>query len=285
MMQMITDILNLYLAMLVHFFLKWPYVIKIFICVGLIFLVVYASIKIIIYIMKRWGVACFFAALKHIIIFCQFLLFYVTKILPQFREKFEQIDTALNSSGIKLGECRERAKSITFKSGKKIWKKAFFIVLFIAFVFVVLPYYMEPALSGNSKNICAQINRLSADIQGRIQNYADCYYAPAVKEEPDVSGSEEEETETEIDEIQRHILHLNEEGYSGANLRSTPEKKDGRDKNIITSISGDDELDYENEVVEYGGITWIKVSMEGIEEAWISKKLIRKEDLEAAGIQ
>lgn len=280
MMRAVTDILNLYLAMLVHYFLKWPYVLKVFICVGLIFLLAFAAVKIIIYVVKRWGKTFIFTVLKYAILLFQLLFLGIVKILPQFRERFEKIDTALNELGIKLSECEKQEKSINLKLWKKIWKTCFWVLILGTLVFVVLPYYMEPALSGNAKDICAQINQMSAGVQERIQGYADKYYVPAVKEETEAADMEE--PELEIEENIQYVLHLKEDGFDGANLRSTPEKKSG---NVIIVIFGDDELIYENEIVDNGGIIWLKVSKEGIEEAWISKKLIREEDLEAAGIQ
>ena len=77
-------------------------------------------------------------------------------------------------------------------------------------------------------------------------------------------------------------MHLNSEGYYGANLRSSPEKIN---TNVLTTASGEDELIYENEIVNDGAITWIKVSTERFSEVWVSKKLIREEDLKAAGIE
>ena len=75
---------------------------------------------------------------------------------------------------------------------------------------------------------------------------------------------------------------MNSEGYYGANLRSSPEKTN---TNVLTAVSGEDELIYENEIVNDGTITWIKVSTEKFSEAWISKKLIQEEDLKEAGIE
>lgn len=89
-------------------------------------------------------------------------------------------------------------------------------------------------------------------------------------------------TDSKPDDGYQYILHLNSEGYYGANLRSSPEKTN---TNVLTAVSGEDELIYENEIVNDGTITWIKVSTEKFSEAWISKKLIREEDLKEAEIE
>lgn len=99
------------------------------------------------------------------------------------------------------------------------------------------------------------------------------YTKPVVSEEPEEVSIEEEG--------EKQVLHLGGQGYDGANLRSAPEKGG----NVITIISGDIELFYENEMAEGDTTIWLKVSTEGIEEAWISKKVIREEDLEKIGIQ
>lgn len=245
MIHMVTDIVKLYTAMLLSYVLKWPYALKVIVCVEFIFFAVYLLTKSAIFLARKIGIPFLFGIFKYVIYILQWIIFQISKVAPKFQEKGGQFDEALNTLGMKSEEWHNKLK-------------------------------MEPVLSGSAKNACDKINQFSADFEGNIRSYADRYYTPAksvISEEPEEVSIEEEG--------EKQVLHLGGQGYDGANLRSTPEKGG----NVITIISGDIELFYENEMSEGDTTIWLKVSTEGIEEAWISKKVIREEDLEKIGIQ
>ncbi len=279
MIHMITDIVKLYTAMLAFYILKWPYALKVIVCVEGIFFVGYLIIKLAFSLVKKIGIPFLFGILKYVIYILQWITFQACKVIPKFQEKGENFDESLNVLGIKLEEWHGQLKKKPLQKDVKrkvLWSGSL-ILLVVLVIFVIIPYYMEPVLSGNAKNVCVKINQLSAEFEGNIRDYANRYYTPAV--EP-VSLEEQKNGAIETKE-KGHVLHLGGEGYDGANLRSTP----GKEGNVITVISGDIELLYENETVEDDSTIWLKVSTEGVGEAWISKKVIREEDLERIGIE
>lgn len=278
MIHMVTDIVKLYTAMLLSYVLKWPYALKVIVCVEFIFFAVYLLTKSAIFLARKIGIPFLFGIFKYVIYILQWIIFQISKVAPKFQEKGGQFDEALNTLGMKSEEWHNKLKMEPLKKEvkRKVKWGGSIIVLAISIVFIIIPYYMEPVLSGSAKNACDKINQFSADFEGNIRSYADRYYTPAksvISEEPEEVSIEEEG--------EKQVLHLGGQGYDGANLRSTPEKGG----NVITIISGDIELFYENEMAEGDTTIWLKVSTEGIEEAWISKKVIREEDLEKIGIQ
>lgn len=280
MIRMIADILNIYAAMILYYVLKMPYGLRMVFDVAAIFLIMYFAFKLVSFLVKRCVLPILFPVLKSIIHVLQMIVFLIVKLLPPFQGAGSAFDDLLNSLGIKLEE-RQSLIKVKKQSGgiwKKIWKAGFGISLAAVIVFVVIPYYMEPSLTGNAKEICARFNRLSAEFEGNIYRYVNQYYTPKA---PKKTSAHDQKAEEESQESRKYILHLGKEGYAGANLRSTPEiKKD----NIIKAVSGNIELIYENETQYDGERVWLKVSTEDVKEAWISRKLIREEDLEAAGI-
>lgn len=284
-MRVMTDILNLYISMLLHYFLKWPYAVKIIICVTILVLIMHMAIKTFFFIIRKIFLPLLFMMAKYIIYFLQMLALAVVKVSPKKYEKAAKIDECMNNFGIILNGWQTEINAKPPIKYNKIVITEFIILLCISVIFVIIPYYMEPVLSGNAKEICRKMNQLTYNIQENIQEYADHYYIPVVKIDPipePVEDAIDEPASIQIEESEKHVLYLGEDGYSGANLRSSPKKLRG---NVIVAVSGDIELFYENEVVYDGEITWLKVSTETIPEAWISKKLIRTEDLDAAGIE
>lgn len=278
MIDAILNILNLYAAIVLHYLLKLPFAVLIIFLI----LFVFIGLKIILFLGRRIIIPLFLSLLKYIIYFLQLLAFTIAKKSTKHRNKIENFDEALNTFGMKLTEWQEQLKVKGPESGKKIRIYGFFILLFLTLVFIIVPHYMEKALSGNAKVICGRINEVSNKILGNFQSYADQYYIPVIKEKDDLENINTAATDSKPDERYQYILHLSSEGYYGANLRSSPEKTN---TNVLTAVSGEDELIYENEIVNDGTIIWIKVSTERFSEAWISKKLIREEDLKKAGIE
>ncbi len=278
MIHMVTDIVKLYTAMLLSYVLKWPYVLKVIVCVEFIFFAVYLLTKSAIFLARKIGIPFLFGIFKYVIYILQWIIFQLSKVNPKFQERGGQFDESLNTLGMKLEEWNNKLKVEPLQKAvkRKVKWGGSVIVLAISIVFIIVPYYMEPVLSGSAKNACDKINQLSADFEGNIRSYANRYYTPA---KPVILEESEEESIEE--EGVKQVLHLGGQGYDGANLRSAPEKGG----NVITIISGDIELFYENEMAEGDTTIWLKVSTEGIEEAWISKKVIREEDLEKIGIQ
>ena len=284
MVQVVMDILNLYIAMLLHYILKWPYALKVIFVLLITATAVYISIKVTLFVIRKWGLPLLFIILRYFLYLLQLIALAIVKTKPDFRERLEKFDEKLNSLGLKLDDWQERAEIKIPVKVKKILMAGFGILFFASIIFIVFPYYMEPLVTGNSKDTCAKINKFTGGVEEKIQEYADYYYIPVIKVENEYE-SEVKEEEIEMPESAanvRYVLHLGVEGYYGANLRSTPERLEG---NVIIVIAGDDEMYYENEIVDDGLITWLKVSTEDIAEAWISKKLIREEDLETAGIE
>jgi len=278
MIDAILNILNLYAAIVLHYLLKLPFAVLIIFLI----LFVFAGLKIILFLGRRIIIPLFLSLLKYIIYFLQLLAFTIAKKSIKHRNKIENFDEALNTFGMKLTEWQEQLKVKGPESGKKIRIYGFFILIFLTLVFIVVPHYMEKSLSGNAKVICGRINEVSNKILGNFQSYADQYYIPVIKEKYNLEDVSTAAMDSKPDEGYQYILHLSSEGYYGANLRSSPEKTN---TNVLTAVSGEDELIYENEIVNDGTITWIKVSTERFSEAWISKKLIREEDLQEAGIE
>ncbi|MEZ3517547.1 MAG: hypothetical protein K1W37_20475 [Lachnospiraceae bacterium] len=278
MIDAILNILNLYIAIIAHYLLKLPFAVLIIFAVLLVFI----GLRIVLFLVRRIIIPLFFILLKYIIYFLQLLAFTIAKKSTKHRNKIENFDESLNTFGMKLTEWQEQLKVRTPEGGKKIRIYAFLILLLLTVVLVIVPHYMERSLTGNAKVICGRINEASNKILGGFQNYADEYYTPVIKEKDDFENINTAAADSKLDEGYQYILHLNSEGYYGANLRSSPEKIN---TNVLTTASGEDELIYENEIVNDGAITWIKVSTERFSEVWVSKKLIREEDLKAAGIE
>ncbi|GFI23497.1 hypothetical protein IMSAGC011_02286 [Lachnospiraceae bacterium] len=278
MIDAILNILNLYVAIVLHYILKLPFAVLIIFAILLVFI----GLKLILFLVRRVIGPLILILLKYIIYFLQLLAFTIAKKSTKYRNKIENFDEILNTFGMKLTQWQEQLKVKAPESGKKIGVYGFFILLFLIVVFIVAPHYMEPLLTGNAKIICSRINKVSNQILGGFQSYADEYYTPVIKEKDDLENTSMVSTDSKSDEGYQYILHLSSEGYYGANLRSSPEKIS---TNVLTTVSGEDELIYENEIVNDGSITWIKVSTEKFSEAWISKKLIQEEDLQAAGIE
>lgn len=269
--------------MILHYILKWPYALKILVCVTCAVLAIYIIIKLTYYIIRKLAMPLFFTILKYAIYLLQLLALAIAKAKPKQREKIEKFDESLNRLGIKSVEWQKQLKIEISDKYKKVLIMGIFILFFASALFIIIPYYMEPTLSGNAKEICSKINQIPRDIEDNIQSYADQYYIPVSKEESSLGNAEETAITPPLPEYEeKYILHLNANGYTGANLRSSPEKITG---NVITAVSGEVELIYENEIVYDESITWLKVSTENIPEAWISKKLIQEEDLDAAGIE
>ena len=260
MIHIVTDIIKLYTAMLMFYILKLPYAIRVIIYVEFIFLAAYLGIKLAFLLIKKVGIPMLFGIIKYIIYILQWIIFQISKVIPKFQDKGEKFDESLNFLGMKSEELHGqlKAKSLQKAVKQKVLWSGFSILLAISVIFVIIPYHMEPVLSGNAKNICAKINQLSSDFEKNIRDYVKQHYTPATKRDT----SKKKETSSMKTEKKGSVLHLGKKGYDGANLRSAPEENK---ENIITVISGDIELFYE--------------------EAWISKKLIRKKDLEKAGIQ
>lgn len=280
MIQMITDILNIYVAMVIYYVMKLPYVLRTIFAVIVGFFIINLIVKIVFLVLKKCIVPIVFLLIKSMIQILQTAIFLIVKVIPDFQNIGSDLDEILNLFGIKLEEWNAVLKNRTQKSniGKKLWWGGFSILLVVTLVFVVIPYYMEPSLTGNAKNICVRLNKFNTNFEKDIYSYVNQYYTPAVSNESFSYSQKEEESS----EVRKHILHLGKEGYNGANLRSTPELKKG---NVIKVVSGDIELFYENDKEHDGERYWLKVSTEDVAEAWISKKLIRNEDLEAAGIE
>ena len=278
MIDAILNILNLYVAIVLHYFLKLPFAALVIFAILLIFI----GLKIILFLVRRIIIPLFLSLLKYVIYFLQLLAFAIAQKSTKHRNKIENFDEVLNTFGMKLTEWQEQLKVKELESGKKIRIYVFLFLFFLTVVFIIVPHYMEKALSGNAKVICSRINEVSNKILGDFQSYADQYYIPVIKEKDDLENVNTAAVDSKPDEEYQYILHLNSEGYYGANLRSSPEKTN---TNVLTAVSGEDELIYENEIVNDGTITWIKVSTEKFSEAWISTKLIQEEDLKEAGIE
>lgn len=256
---MLQDIVYVYLAMAQYYILRLPYPV-----IVLIFVTVwYLPMGIALWILP-W---CF----GRFIRIGQWCLYQMTRLFPALQDICSKMDSVLNSWGIWLEESGGTDDKENGDSGQKGRKripvtKIYVLILLVACVFLIIPYYMEPELTGNSQRVCADINLFMEKKVARAQKFVDQYYTPKVHEEE------------EIDEPERIIFHLGAKGKGGANLRSSPEK---RSDNVVGTVQGDDELIFENEIQETKGIIWVKVSTHDVPEAWISKKLLNKKEAEA----
>lgn len=278
MMEPLKNMLQVYGAMLLYYILKLPYLLRVFVFLWIVCLGILLVLWLLFTTVKRIVLPCL---IKIILIFIQFLqrlLLAIVRHFPGMRNLGAAMDETLNTIGI----CLETMDKGQYEWIGMLWKKIpkgklFFAANVLTLLFVIIPYYMEPTLTGNAKGICAEINEVPTGLQEQIKSYVDRYYAPVQRE-----AHKDEVKTVESQSIERVILHLNQAGINGANLRRTPEKSDG---NIIKVVSGDLELYYEGETQVTKGTMWIKVSTEDVSEAWISRKLIEASDLEGAGIE
>ncbi len=268
----ILQVFQVYWAILWYYILKLPFGIRIFTTAGLILFIICLGFKLTNCIRKKAVLPLVFRFFEWGIKVLQRFIFWVVRMAPGWKERGYQIDDVLNQWGMKCEKKREGLKE------KKVLKKFFpigkviSILIIVLILFVLVPHYIEPSLTGDAKKICTGINQRIERFERKMQNFVNQYYTPVEKPnrpEP-VAVQAAESVEIPI------ILHLGPEGINGANLRKSPEKIEG---NIIQAVSGEIELKYEKEIRENQGTIWIKVSTEDIQEAWISKKLIKEEDL------
>ena len=275
----IFNLIQMYVAMILYYILKLPYGIRITVLFILSYGLVMCTIVTLYTFGKRILLPLIFYFSEWVIRLIQGLIFSIVKRSPSLEEKGSDFDEKLNDFGIRMESRRAYLKS----NSKKHWRIIPFKKLFLVFsvflcIFVIIPFYMEATVSGNTKQICSDINGFSENIQNNLWSFVNEYYTPAPKTITVVS----EETHPQTEEVSKIILHLSPSGFNGANLRSSP---DMGKRNIIGSVSGDVELYYENEFQKTGNGTWIKISMDGIDEAWINIGMIKTEDLAAAGIK
>ena len=208
----------------------------------------------------------------------QWCLNKIVKLFPALRDICSKVDSVLNSWGLWLEGTEDVRGEGTSKSKKK--KRIpvtgiYLLLIFGALIFLVVPYYLESELTGNSQRVCANINQF---MEGKIiqdQEFVNQYYTPKMEEEVLAEEIEPEEVE-EAEEIKEPIiLHLGDEGVNGSNLRSSPEKISG---NIVGVVWGDVELVFENEIQKTGEIVWVRVSTDEFSNVWISRKLIDEEE-------
>lgn len=206
--------------------------------------------------------------------FLQLVIYALAKMAPAYWNMGVGMDEALNSLGVRLegGKTDNNGNNAEHEKQGKHLSHAFWVTLAVTLVVIVVPYYLEPVLSGNAKEACKKVNHISEDFQKGIQKYVDNHYH--------VEG--ETGTGKSKGNKKKRVLHLNKKGYGGVNLRKSPKQKKG---NVIATVSGDVKLYYEGKYVDDGKTVWLKVSTKGIKKAWISKKLIQKKDLKAAGVK
>lgn len=267
MIQAVFDLVNLYLSMLIHYILMLPYVVRVMTGVVLLFLL----IRLGLFCIKRIMKPVFLYFLGLAIKFLQLVIYAFAKMVPAYWNMGVGMDEALNSLGMRLEGGKTDNKENNAKQGKHL-SRVFWVTLAAALVVIVVPYYLEPVLSGNAKEACKKVNNISENIQKGIQKYADNHYH--VEGETGTSKSKGNK--------KKRVLHLNKKGYEGANLRKSPKREKG---NVIATVSGDVKIYYEDKYVDDGKTVWLKVSTKGIKKAWISKKLIQKKDLKAAGVK
>lgn len=276
-MRQIIDLANLYLSMFIHYVLILPYALRVIVGVAVLFLLV----RFALFCIKRLIVPFIFWILRQAILGLQLMAYGLVKMFPSFAQTGAGMDEALNGIGMKLDSRKDQDPEGTADHGKKnkLLSRAFWAVLAASLLFIVVPYYLEPILSGSAKEICEKVNRGSESFQAGMLKYVDKYYQV---EDDGQKKAEADVDEKKEDAVEKHVLHLNKNGYQGANLRKSPKMKKN---NIITAISGDIELIYENKYVDDGKRVWLKVSTKDVSKAWISEKLIKKKDLKAAGIE
>lgn len=276
-MSAVLDLLNLYIAMAIYYILELPYGIQVVISIVFLFLLFSFLLKLTEIIWPRLKKLFYFWIFPFVIIFLQEVLYLIAKAIPGLREKAESTDENLNHLGLKLGEkLEEENKNQKDKTGKKKVKKYLFRGgLTIAIIFLILPYYLEPLVDGNAKEICKEMTEFGMSFQKKAQQYVDKHYNPTELAE---SGR----TKKSQKKDKKYVLHLGKKGAGGAYLRKSPKLKQS---NILTTVSGDIKLYYENKTKKVGKIVWLKVSTKDVPVAWISKNLIRKKDLRKAGIK
>lgn len=247
------DIINMYLAMILYYILISPYPVIILIFVTILYLL----IGIIIFLSR--------AILKLIIQVIQQCLYLFTKFIPPLQNICSKADSILNSFGIWL----EGTHSKHNQNGKKriLVMKLYFLVIILSCVFFVVPYYLEPKLTGNSQKTCANINNFVEQKTAKAQEFVDQHYTPMTQEE-----IPQEET------VEHIIFHLGPKGIEGSNLRSSPEKTSG---NIVGIVRGEIELIFENEIQQTENIIWVKVSTADYIGVWISSNLLNEEEVAA----
>lgn len=259
----ICDVIHVYSAMLKYYILSCPYPVIVLIYVTKW----YFPIGLILWLLP-FGISWLIQGI-------QWCLNKIVRLFPILRNICSKLDTVLNSWGLWL-EGTEDAEDET--AGKPKKKKRipvmgiYLVIVFAALAFLVVPYYLESGLTGNSQRVCANINQF---MEGKIiqdREFVNQYYTPKMEEEEAA-----EEIEPEAEEIKEPvILHLGEEGVNGSNLRSSPEKISG---NVVGVVWGDAELVFEHEMKKTGEIVWVKVSTDDYANVWISRKLIDEDEV------
>lgn len=264
--MMLQDMIQVYLAMIQYYILRFPYPVIVLIYVTKW----YFPVGVILWFLP-WGFG-------GIIRIGQWCLYQMTRLFPILQDIGSKIDSMFNSWGLWLEGSENmdgESDSNNQQKGKKRIPviKIYMLIVLIACIFLIVPYYLEHKLTGNSQRVCADINQFMEKKITYSQEFVDQYYTPKINEEV-----VEEELVAESEEVTEHIiLHLGVRGRGGANLRSSPEKVSG---NIIDTIYGDAELIFENEMKETAGIIWVKISTEDISEAWISRSLLNEEEVD-----
>ena len=263
---MLQDMIQVYLAMIQYYILRFPYPVIVLIYVTNWYLL----IGVILWFLP-WG----FGGLIRI---GQWCLYQMTRLFPTLQDIGSKMDSVLNSWGLWLEGAGDMDGELSGNDKQKGKKRIpvigiYIFIVLMACIFLIVPYYLESKLTGNSRRICAEINQLVEEKITHIQEFVDQYYTPKIH---DVVVEEELMIEPE-DVIERIILHLGARGRGGSNLRSSPEKIPG---NIIDTVYGDVELVFENEMQKTDGIIWVKVSTEEISEAWISRSLLNEEEVD-----
>ena len=276
-MSAVLDLLNLYIAMAIYYILELPYGIQVIISTVFLYLLFSFLLKLTEIIWPRLKKLFYFWIFPFVIIFLQEVLYLIAKAIPGLRESAESIDENLNQLGLKLGaKLEEENKAQKDKTVKKKVKKYLFRGgLTIAIIFLILPYYLEPFVDGNAKEICKEMTEFGMSFQKKAQHYVDKHYNPT-------EFAESGRTKKSQKKDKKYVLHLGKKGSDGAYLRKSPKLKQS---NILTTVSGDIKLYYENKTKKVGKIVWLKVSTKDVSAAWISKNLIRKKDLRKAGIK
>lgn len=260
---MICDMLQVYWAMIQYYILRLPYPVMVLVLVT----IWYVPLGLV-FCFLPWGA-------RQVIRIVQWCLFQVSKFFPALENICGKADGLLNSWGLWL-EGSEDMEPEEDGNGRRKGKKrlpvlGIYVLIILAIcIFVIVPYYLESRLTGNSQQVCAEINQLVEKRVAHVQEYVDQYYAPKIQEEV------VEEEPAEAEEI-RILLHLGSKGWDGSLLRSSPEKIPD---NVICTVYKDVELYFEHEIQESGGIVWVKVSTDEIPEAWISRNLLDEEEAE-----
>ncbi len=269
---MLQDMIHVYFAMLQYYILRCPYSLMIFLFVTEVFFPVGMVLRV-----MPW---CIGWLIRNI----QWCLYQISRLFPVLQDICSKIDSVFNSWGLRL-----EGSGNMDESGRQKRKKGtsvigiYVLIIVVAYTFLIVPYYLESSLTGNSQRVCANINQLVEERVTYVKDYVNRYYTPKISEETvseeTVSEETEEVTETVEEKVEeeRIVLHLGSKGRDGSNLRSSPEK---RSDNIVSTVYGDIELFFEYEIQKTGGITWVKVSTDEISEVWISRNLLDEEEAE-----